>query len=176
MHALPHQDGWLVTLRAQSHFALATTCNNPLGYALFFLNMSCGQALKGMGYRLTPQRMMVVEALHGADKHVSAEEIYAQVRARYPYVNISTVYRTLELLKELGLVTEIALRDGCVRFHPVEKGHHHHLVCQKCSRIIDLPESALNSLEEILLDDYQFKADLKHMAVFGLCPECQNEA
>jgi Fur family ferric uptake transcriptional regulator len=116
---------------------------------------------------------MVVEALHDADKHVSAEEIYARVRARYPYANISTVYRTLELLKELGLVTEIALGDGCVRFHPAEKGHHHHLVCQKCGKIIDLPESALGSLEKILLHDYQFKADLKHMAVFGLCPECQ---
>jgi Fur family ferric uptake transcriptional regulator len=129
-----------------------------------------------MGYRLTPQRMMVVEALHGADKHVSAEEIYAQVHARYPYANISTVYRTLELLKELGLVTEIALGDGCVRFHPAEKGHHHHLVCQKCGKVIDLPESALDSLEKILRDDYQFKADLKHMAVFGLCSECQNRA
>jgi len=129
-----------------------------------------------MGYRLTPQRMMVVEALHGADKHVSAEEIYIQVRAKYPYANISTVYRTLELLKELGLVTEIALGDGCVRFHPAEKGHHHHLVCQKCGKIIDLPESALDSLEKILLDEYQFKGDLKHMAVFGLCSECQNKS
>jgi Fur family ferric uptake transcriptional regulator len=135
--------------------------------------MSCGQALKGMGYRLTPQRMMVVEALHGADKHVSAEEIHAQVRARYPYANISTVYRTLDLLKGLGLVTEIALGDGCVRFHPVEKGHHHHLVCQKCGKIIDLPESALAPLEGALSDMYQFKADLKHMAVFGLCSQCQ---
>jgi Fur family ferric uptake transcriptional regulator len=138
--------------------------------------MSCGQALKGMGYRLTPQRMMVVEALHGADGHVSAEEIYTQIKARYPYANISTVYRTLELLKELGLVTEIALGDGCVRFHPAEKGHHHHLVCQKCGKIIDLPESALTPLEGAIADMYQFKADLKHMAVFGLCPECQKKA
>ena len=135
--------------------------------------MSCSQVLKGMGYRLTPQRLMVVEALHGADKHVSAEEIYTQVRARYPYANISTVYRTLELLKELGLVTEIALGDGCVRFHPAEKGRHHHLVCQKCGRTIDLPESALTPLEETLTDMYQFKADLKHIAVFGLCSKCQ---
>ncbi len=124
---------------------------------------------------MTPQRMMVVEALHGADKHVSAEEIYAQVKARYPYANISTVYRTLDLLKELGLVTEIALGDGCVRFHPAEKGHHHHLVCQKCGKMIDLPESALAQLEAALYDMYQFKADLKHMAVFGLCSQCQAE-
>jgi Fur family ferric uptake transcriptional regulator len=135
--------------------------------------MSCAQVLKGMGYRLTPQRMMVVEALHDADKHVSAEEIYAKVKAKYPYANISTVYRTLELLKELGLVNEIALGDGRVRFHPAEKGHHHHLVCQKCGRIIDLPELALTPLEGALSDMYQFKADLKHMAVFGLCSKCQ---
>ena len=124
---------------------------------------------------MTPQRMMVVEALHGADKHVSAEEIYAQVKAKYPYANISTVYRTLDLLKELGLVTEIALGDGCVRFHPAEKGHHHHLVCQKCGKMIDLPESALAQLEAALYSMYQFKADLKHMAVFGLCSQCQAE-
>lgn len=135
--------------------------------------MSCGQALQERGYRLTPQRMMVVEALHGADKHVSAEEIYAQVRARYPYANISTIYRTLELLKELGLVTEIALGDGRVRYHPAEKGHHHHLVCHKCGKIVDLPESVLLPLEETLFRDYQFKADLKHLAVFGLCADCQ---
>jgi len=140
-----------------------------------FSDMSCGQVLRGRGYRLTPQRMMVVEALHEADRHVSAEEIYSQVKAKYPYANISTVYRTLDLLKELGLVTEIALGDGCVRFHPAEKGHHHHLVCQRCGRIIDLPESALTPLEGALSDMYQFKADLKHTAVFGLCSQCQGE-
>lgn len=138
-----------------------------------FLVMSCGQALQEKGYRLTPQRMMVVEALHSADKHVSAEEIYTQVRAKYPYANISTVYRTLELLKELGLVTETDLGDGRVRYHPAEKGHHHHLVCHKCGRIIDLPESALLPLEETLFDDYQFRADLKHLAIFGLCADCR---
>jgi len=137
------------------------------------LRMSCTQALQEKGYRLTPQRLMVIEALHSVDQHISAEEIYSQVRARYPYANISTIYRTLELLKELGLVTEIALGDGRVRYHPAEKGHHHHLVCQKCSRIIDLPELVLLPLEEALSRDYQFKADLKHLGIFGLCAKCQ---
>ncbi len=125
---------------------------------------------------MTPQRMMVVEALHDTDKHVSAEEIYVKVKAKYPYANISTVYRTLELLSELGLVNEISLGDGCVRFHPAEKGHHHHLVCQKCNSIIDLPESALAPLEDILSEKHRFKADLKHTAVFGLCSKCQSKA
>lgn len=135
--------------------------------------MSCTQALQEKGYRLTPQRLMVVDALHSVDQHISAEEIFAQVRARYPYANISTVYRTLELLKELGLVTEIALGDGRVRYHPAEKGHHHHLVCQKCGSIIDLPELVLLPLKEALSRDYQFKADLKHLAIFGLCAKCE---
>ncbi len=138
--------------------------------------MSCGQILRGMGYRLTPQRMMVVEALHSADKHVSAEEIFAQVQARYPYANISTVYRTLDLLEELGLVAKVALGDGCVRFHPVDKGRHHHLVCQKCQTIIDVPETALVPLAESLEREYGFKAELRHIALFGLCAKCRKES
>ena len=129
-----------------------------------------------MGYRLTPQRLMVVEALHDAEKHVSADEIFSRVREKYPYANISTVYRTLELLKQLGLVNEIALGDGRVRFHAAEKGHHHHLVCQKCQAIIDLPESELTPLEDALSKKHRFKADFKHMAVFGLCSECRDKA
>lgn len=135
--------------------------------------MSCIQSLQEKGYRLTPQRMMVIEALHGGEQHISAEEIYAQVRARYPYANISTVYRTLELLKELSLVTEITLGDGRVRYHPVEKGHHHHLVCQNCNKTIDLPEAALLPLEKSLARDYKFEANLRHLAIFGLCSDCQ---
>jgi Fur family ferric uptake transcriptional regulator len=116
---------------------------------------------------------MVLDALHSVDSHISAEEIYAQVKAKYAYANISTVYRTLDLLKELGLVNEIDLDDGRVRYHLSEKGHHHHLVCSNCGKIIDLPESALLKLTETLACDYQFKADLKHLAVFGLCANCQ---
>lgn len=135
--------------------------------------MSCSQELQERGYRLTPQRIMVLDALHGVDKHISAEEIYVQVKAKYPYANISTIYRTLDLLKELDLVTEIDLGDGRVRYHHAEKGHHHHLVCSKCGKIINLPEATLLSLTDALARDYQFKADVKHLAIFGLCAECQ---
>ena len=134
--------------------------------------MSCNQILKEKGYRLTPQRLMVLEALHSVDSHISAEDIFARVKSRYKYANISTVYRTLDLLKELKLVTEINLDDGCIRYHLTEKGHHHHLVCSLCGKIIDLPESALQKLGEMLAKEYKFQADLKHLAVFGTCSEC----
>ena len=85
--------------------------------------------LTEQGYRLTPQRMMIISAIENSDHHISAEEIYAQVVARYPNVNISTVYRTLELLKRLNLVTETNMGEGRVRYHPADKGHHHQTRC-----------------------------------------------
>ena len=128
--------------------------------------------LSEKGYRLTPQRMMILSAIENSDDHISAEEIYAQVTAKYPHVNISTVYRTLELLKKLGLVTETDLGGGRVRYHPAEKGHHHHLVCIECGTVIDLDESLLSSLKSMLLHEYKFSADLKHLAIFGRCANC----
>ena len=128
--------------------------------------------LSELGYRLTPQRMMIVSAIEKSDDHISAEEIYAQVVAKYPNVNISTVYRTLELLKRLGLVTETDVGGGRLRYHPVGKGHHHHLVCQECGAIIALDESLLSSLKNALLREYKFSADLKHLAIFGRCVNC----
>jgi len=128
--------------------------------------------LSEQGYRLTPQRMLVLSAIANSEHHISAEEIYVQVVAKYPHVNISTVYRTLDLLKRLGLVTETDLGGGRVRYHPADKGHHHHLVCQECGAIIDLDESVLSSLKSRLLREYKFSADLRHLAIFGRCSNC----
>ena len=135
--------------------------------------MSCHETLLENGHRLTPQRMLVIEVLHNADKHISAEEIYAQLHSRYPYANISTVYRTLELLKKLDLVTETNFGEGRVRYHVAEKGHHHHLVCNSCGKIIDLEESALHPLQDTLLQKYDFDADLRHLAISGECRRCR---
>lgn len=135
--------------------------------------MDCIETLRGQGYRLTPQRALILSAIHSSSDHISAEEIYAQVSAKYPQLNISTVYRTLELLKGLGLVTETDLGGGRFRYHPVEKGHHHHLICRKCGRVLELEESVLLPLKDTLLRQYNFRADLGHLAVFGRCIECQ---
>ena len=131
-----------------------------------------GRKLSRLGYRLTPQRLMILRTVEEAADHISAEEIHAQVRARYPQMNISTVYRTLELVKELGLVTETDFGDGRVRYHCMGKGRHHHLVCQECGAIINLDESVLSSLKDTLLREYKFIADLRHLAIFGCCVNC----
>jgi Fur family transcriptional regulator, ferric uptake regulator len=137
--------------------------------------MDCREVLQEKGHRLTPQRTLVIDALYGADKHISAEEIYEQLHRRYPYANISTVYRTLELLKKLDLVTETDFGEGRVRYHIAEKSHHHHLVCRNCGKIEDLEESALYPLKNDLLRNYGFDADLMHLAISGLCSECRRK-
>jgi len=134
--------------------------------------MSCFQTLKEKGYRLTPQRVVVLQILHESDGHITAADIYGRVQARYPHVNKSTVYRTLELMKELRLVTETNLGGDRLCYHHTEKGHHHHLVCQRCGRIIDLDEAALTPLKELLTSTYSFLPEIRHLAIFGHCLNC----
>jgi len=128
--------------------------------------------LSVQGYRLTPQRIMILSAIENSDHHISAEEIYAHIVVKYPNINISTVYRTLELLKRLNLVTETDLGEGRVRYHPADKGRHHHLVCRECGAIIDLDESLLIPLRRALVKEYKFTPELKHLAILGRCIKC----
>ena len=129
-------------------------------------------ALHRRGLRLTPQRRLVFSVLESGEGHLSAEEIYSRVRAKYSRINISTVYRTLELLKELGLITVTDLGEGKLRYHYQEKGHHHHLICEKCGRVTELSESLFQPLKRELEGRYRFKADLSHLAIFGRCQKC----
>ena len=116
---------------------------------------------------------MILSAIENSDNHISAEEIYAQVVAKYPKVNISTVYRTLELLKQLGFIYEIDLGGGRIGYHPEGRGHHHHLICRKCGAVINVSESVLFPVQAVLLQAFNFSAELKHLAIFGLCENCQ---
>ncbi|MEE8413552.1 MAG: transcriptional repressor [Dehalococcoidales bacterium] len=132
-----------------------------------------GHKLSGLGYRLTPQRLMILKRVEEATSHISAEEIFAQIRIHYPQMNISTVYRTLELIKELGLVTETDLGDGRARYQCMGKGrYHHHLVCEKCGEIIDMEESVLSPLWADIRQKHSFKVNMKHLAIFGRCENC----
>ena len=135
--------------------------------------MSCFQTLKEKGYKLTQQRVAVLQVLHESDGHITAADIFERAKAKYPHVNKSTVYRTLELMKELKLVTETNLGGDRLCYHHAEKGHHHHLVCQRCGRIIDLDEAALEPLKELLTSKYNFLPEIRHLAIFGRCLNCQ---
>lgn len=136
------------------------------------LHNSMADELHEKGLRMTPQRLMIVAAIENSTDHISAEEVFSQVLEKYPNVNISTVYRTLDLLEEMGLVTKTDLGGGRVRYHPADKGHHHHLVCRECGGIIDLDEKTLTPLKEVLLREYNFIADLRHLGIWGRCVKC----
>lgn len=131
------------------------------------------EALQKLGYRLTPQRLMTLAALEAGEDHLTAEEVYAHVRTRYPHVNLSTIYRNLELLQWLGLVTETDLGGGQVKYHLAEKGHHHHLVCRRCGTTLELGEEVFLPVREAILREQGFRAELSHFAIFGRCRQCQ---
>lgn len=134
--------------------------------------MSCSKILKEKGYRLTPQRRIILDILHQGGSHLSADAIYEQVRGKISGVNRSTVYRTLELMESLGLVVK-AETHGAHVYHHSEEGHHHHLKCRRCGQVINLPEEALSSLRRTLLEQQEFDADLNHLVIRGLCRSCR---
>ena len=133
-------------------------------------------ALQQIGYRLTPQRMMILEAIADSEGHLSAEEIHETVRTAYPYLDISTVYRTLDLLKTLHLVSETDLGRGPAQYELLSKGLHHHLICTECGEILDAPNSLLDSLRHAMSEEYDFHAEIEHLAVFGICSNCKGDA
>lgn len=133
------------------------------------------EALQQIGYRLTPQRMMILEAIADSGGHLSAEEIHETVRTAYPYLDISTVYRTLDLLKTLHLVSETDLGRGPAQYELLSKGLHHHLICTECREILDVPNSLLDSLRHAMSEEYDFHAEIEHLAVFGICSNCKGD-
>lgn len=134
--------------------------------------MSCNNILKAKGYRLTPQRRVILDILHGEGAHLTADAIYEQVKAKVAGVNRSTVYRTLELLESLGLTVKAELHGAHV-YHHAEEGHHHHLKCRICGRVAELPEELLAPLSNSLLEKHGFAADLNHHVITGLCHDCR---
>jgi Fur family ferric uptake transcriptional regulator len=130
------------------------------------------KVLREAGQRLTPQRLMILDVMSSTEGHVTAEEIYERVRDTYPYINVSTVYRTLEALKELGLVTETDLGRGLRQFELRNRRQHHHLVCKRCGSIEELEDVVFEPVRQYVRERYGFQAHLEHHAIFGLCSAC----
>ena len=127
--------------------------------------------LRGSGYRLTPQRELILGAVETL-RHATPDEVYAEVRTHSTAVNISTVYRTLEVLEELGLVRHAHLADRAPTYHAVTGHAHFHLVCRNCGRVVSVGPGMLTSLTERLRDEQNFAVDVGHLTVFGACVEC----
>jgi len=139
--------------------------------------MSCEnetvQALKDSGHRPTPQRLMILSEIRHAKGHVSATQILDRVKKSYPFIDPSTIYRTLAVLREMRLVSETDMGAGEAMYEWIEHQKHHHLICRSCNEVILLSNSNLENLGVGLLEDYGFQADLDHFAIFGLCEDCR---
>lgn len=127
--------------------------------------------LRAKGLRLTAQRQLVLEAVHGLG-HATPDQVHARVAEVAAGVNITTVYRTLELLEELGLVTHAHLSHGAPTYHAVGAEQHVHLVCRDCGGVTEVPSGTLGELAGRLETERGFLVDLGHVALFGLCAHC----
>ncbi|MFL6287567.1 MAG: Fur family transcriptional regulator [Actinomycetes bacterium] len=127
--------------------------------------------LRARGYRLTPQRQLVLDAVRTLG-HSTPEEIAAKVQAESGAVNLSTVYRTLDLLEELGLVTHTHLGHGAPTYHPADESDHVHLVCTACGGVESVPADVIRPLAGRLRERVGFEVNVAHIAMHGRCAAC----
>jgi Fur family transcriptional regulator, ferric uptake regulator len=136
--------------------------------------MSCIATLKEKGLKLTPQRLLIVDVIHDARGHLTAIKIIEHVQAKMPGVNKSTIYRTLDILEQAGCVYKSELDNEFI-YHHDDRGHHHHLKCTQCGKVVDCDEEVLAPLENSLEKKYKFRVDFKHLVIDGICHECLNK-
>ena len=127
--------------------------------------------LRARGYRLTPQRQLVLQAVDILG-HATPDDVLTEVRRTATGVNISTVYRTLDLLEELGLVTHAHLGHGAPTYHLADRAQHMHLVCRDCEKVTETDVSLAAPFVESLRASHGFETDVKHFAIFGQCADC----
>jgi Fur family transcriptional regulator, ferric uptake regulator len=125
------------------------------------------------GMRMTPQRQLVLDALLEL-AHATPEQVCQHVQRSTPTVNITTVYRTLELLESLGVVRHTHLGHGAPNYS-VHEHKHVHLVCHRCERVFEVPREVMEDLRGTLRARFGFALDASHLALSGLCENCQKE-
>lgn len=128
--------------------------------------------LRQSGGRLTSARRAIVDALVGASDHVTAEQLAAAVQQHRPDVHLTTVYRFLDALETLGLVDHVHLGHGRAVYHLADEAHHH-LVCEECGVVVEVPDEVFTALGHELMARYGFEARPHHFAVVGRCESCR---
>jgi Fur family transcriptional regulator, ferric uptake regulator len=129
--------------------------------------------LHSQGYRLTPQRQMILETVRQADDHVTPEDVYQQVHRQNPTISRATIYRTLDFLCEQRLIH--ALYWGGQMYYEITADEpHHHLVCRICGGMAECEHDLLQILFEAVEKKHRFTIDMDHVALFGVCSHCRS--
>src|SRR5262245_4977204 len=126
------------------------------------------ELLRGQGMRMTPQRLAIVGEIMSTSGYVIPIAVIERVQARIPGVSPSTVYRTLERLEQVGVLTHVHLESG-IGYHRLADVQHVHLTCARCGAEKELPSTALERLERVIVDDHDFWPDFSHHAISGIC-------
>lgn len=138
--------------------------------------------IRNAGYRMTMPRQVILNVLTNNNGHLSAEDIYLKVHKVYPQVGLTTIYRTLELLVNMGVVLKSDFGDGRARFEikRQDKAHHHHLICIKCSRVIDYTDfidkelKLLKETQQGLNEKFDFEITGHLIQFYGICKDCRS--
>ena len=133
------------------------------------------ETLRHQGLRLTPQRLIVLSIISGGDGHMGVDEVFQRAKEAYPYMDIATVYRTLHLFKDLGVVTEVAIGDRLHYELTDPSGHHHHMVCRVCNGAFNLSPHYLEEFRTTLNQEFGFEPDLEHFSISGICAGCKQQ-
>jgi Fur family transcriptional regulator, ferric uptake regulator len=128
--------------------------------------------MRERGFRVTPQRQMILDAICAGGGHTTLDEIYTRVRATSEAVNRATVYRTLDFLCKLRLIVAADVGGGRTVYEIAGDTPHHHLVCRKCNASQEISHAAVDGLFARLQREHNFYIDMDHLALFGLCAEC----
>ncbi len=130
--------------------------------------------LRQHGFRVTPQRMLVLAIISGNPRHLTAEEIHTAAIEHQPSIDIATVYRTLQWLEANRLVSTISIGEGKQRYEYCRAGEmHHHLVCRRCGSDIQIPDDYFGAFKASMEARYGFAIDVTHLALLGLCAACR---
>jgi Fur family peroxide stress response transcriptional regulator len=124
------------------------------------------------GLKLTPQRLAILEYLDGNKEHPSAEDVYKAVSKKFPTMSLATVYNTLMILKQRGLVRELTMDPFRMRFDP-QPARHHHLICMDCRKITDIHTRLRINLPEMQQEGFEIIGN--HIEFYGRCPRCKNK-
>ena len=127
------------------------------------------------GLRMTRQRVLILQTLCELGGHASAEDVYKQTTLHRRDLDLSTVYRTLERLRDLRILSQTDLGRGHAEYEVVTDRPHHHLVCQSCGQVIDIDHSYLATADEAIRRDFGFEPIFDHFAVFGRCRACMRD-
>lgn len=129
-------------------------------------------SLRQLGFRITPQREIIIETLAHSDGHLSAEELHQRLQSRSKTINLATVYRTLDLLVEQGYATRLVGRESKFLYATRQHSRHLHLICRKCGRTYPAEYEGLQPFLEELKKTYGFQVEVEHLTFRGLCSDC----